>query len=150
VLDVEPTWRTRQWFDRFNQFDYRTLGRHVADADYTDDLVTVELPKGICHLIICAKGLGESIDLTDATLKLRHLCGHGGSVLMRVPSHHTSHIETSKLQRQLEEAGFSVRVDDIAERLSIAEARQFGVIGAPPILLSTAPESTTARTQHRH
>src|SRR5215213_9677618 len=46
ILDVEPTPYTRRWFDRFNQYDYRTLGQTAPDVELRGSLASVTLTKG--------------------------------------------------------------------------------------------------------
>ena len=57
---------------------YRTLGQHASDVEIQGDLTSVTLTKGICHLILCARGLERGQDLTATALSLDRLNGTAG------------------------------------------------------------------------
>jgi hypothetical protein len=153
ILDVEPSRYTRQWFDRFNQFDYRTLGRTARDVDIEGDLTSVTITKGICHLILCARGIDRNLDLMATALSLYRLTGDDGTVLVRAGDDPTGEVSTTNLRNALEEAGFAVNALNLTQRVTPEVAQRFGIVGAGPFLVAAPmrPQSgTRAARSHGH
>jgi len=153
ILDVEPTPYTRRWFDRFNQFDYRTLGSDAADVDIEGDLTSVTLTKGICHLIVCARGIDRGQNLMATVLSLYRLTGDDGLVLVCAADDSTGGESATYLRHALEEVGFVVSVNDLAHRATPGVARRYGLI-MNTLLLVGAPNrpksATRAASNHGH
>ena len=149
ILDVEPSRYTRRWFSRFNQFDYRTLGRSAPDVEIRGDLTSVTLTKGICHLIVCSQGIDRDLDLMAAALALHRLTGAGGTVLVGVPAASSGADATTMLQHALEEAGFTVTAGDRAWRLTPQAVRRFGLVLGTSVLVGTTDQAAP-KPQHTH
>jgi hypothetical protein len=151
ILDVEPSRYTRRWFSRFNQFDYRTLGRSAPDVEIRGDLTSVTLTKGICHLIVCSQGIDRDLDLMAAALALHRLTGAGGTVLVSVPAASSGADATTMLQHALEEVGFTVTADDRAWRLTPEAVRRFGLVLGTTVLVCTTDQAPpTPQHTHQH
>jgi hypothetical protein len=149
VLDVEPSAYTRQWFDRFNQIDYRTLGRTDPDVHIVGDLATVSLTKGICHLIVCARGIDQEQDLMATVMSLDRLLGDGGMVMVRADR---DGAVTTNVRHALEEAGFTVTVNDLAQRVPPEVVQRYGLERSAPILIGALKrqKSQAASAHHGH
>jgi hypothetical protein len=153
ILDVEPSTYTRLWFDRFNQFDYRTLGRSTRDVDIEGDLTSVTITKGICHLILCARGIDRDLDLMATVLSLFRLSGDDGTVLVRVGDDSGSEVSTTGMRQALKEVGFAVNVLNLTQRVTPEVAQRYGLVGAAPVLVAAPvrPHSgTRAARSHGH
>src|SRR5688572_5151958 len=137
ILDVEPTLYTRRWFDRFNQFDYRTLGQSTPDVEIQGTLTSVTLTKGICHLILCARGIDRGQDLKATVASLDRLTGNDGTVIVRAADESPTDVSTMHLQQALEEAGFAITVDHLAQRVMPDVARRYGLTTNETILVCT-------------
>jgi hypothetical protein len=151
ILDVEPSPYTRRWFDRFNQFDYRTLGRSAPDVEIQGDLTSVTLTKGICHLIVCSRGFDQSQDLMAVALALHRLTGAGGTVLVSAATGVPGTVSTVNLKPALEAAEFTVTIDNMAQRVTPDQARRYGLIADRAILACTTSLPTPDRQRaHIH
>lgn len=140
VLDVEARQYTRRWFGRFNQFDYRTLSATDRDADFPADVAAVNIPTGMCHLIVLSQGVGRDHDVMEIALALRRLTVAGGSVLIGTPPDARTDAAV-QLRHVLQEVGFVVTVDAVAERVEPTVARRHGLLDADAVLICTTSEA---------
>lgn len=150
VLDVEPTAYTRGWFDRFNQFDYRTMGHGLPDIDIDGTLTTVTLTRGICNLLVMGQGVGASQDLAALAGSLRSLMADGSLVVIR-ESDDADAAQTSPIRSALSGGGFSVRENDLSRQLGSDVVQRYGLARSGTFLLATPDRTPAARpTGHAH
>lgn len=136
ILDVEPTPYTRGWFDRFNQFDYRTMSASRPEADIDGNLATVTLTRGICNLLVLGQSVQADQDLASVTQSMQRLMADGGLVVIRVADGPDT-LPASALVAGLQAGGFTVRENDLSSRLSPDVVVRYGLAQSGAFLLAT-------------
>ena len=104
------------------------------------------LTKGICHLILCARGIDRSQDLPATVASLDRLSGDDGIVIIRAADKSPAHVPVAPLRKALEEAKFTVREDNLARRVGPDVARRYG-LAMNETILECAPIRPEAQTR---
>ncbi|MCC7369743.1 MAG: hypothetical protein IT306_15050 [Chloroflexi bacterium] len=150
ILDVEPTAYTRNWFDRFNQFDYRTMSASAPDVDIEGDLTSVTLTRGICNLLLLGQGVRPDQDIAALSQSVQRLMGDGGLVAVRTGDGSDA-VPGPLLVRRLTDGGFTVRENDLSRRLSPEVVARYGLTRSGTFLLATPDRAPAVRAGgHAH